>query len=167
MAFRVLRETRGGRTKGLAQVGTTVPGLGGALAANVHGRGLRSAPIVADVEAITLVGPGGEERRCSRQENVDLFRSAIGGYGLFGVVATVTLRLARRCKLVRRVRELEAGGAIEALEDAAAEAREEALEALLGDDSLAQVLLPEPGASQEEGLLVLDRAEAQRPLYQS
>lgn len=48
--------------------------LGGALSANVHGRGLRLPPIIADVEAFTLVDPNAEVRRCSRTENVELFR---------------------------------------------------------------------------------------------
>jgi FAD/FMN-containing dehydrogenase len=49
----------------------------------------------------------GEIRQCSRAENADLFRHAIGGYGLFGVIASVKLRLARRRKL-QRVVELRA-----------------------------------------------------------
>jgi FAD/FMN-containing dehydrogenase len=77
--------------------------LGGALAANVHGRGLQLQPIVDDVEAFTLIDAHGESRRCSRAENPDLFRLAIGGYGLFGIIADVTLRLAPRLKLERRV----------------------------------------------------------------
>jgi FAD/FMN-containing dehydrogenase len=39
----------------------------------------------------------------SRSENAELFRLAIGGYGLFGVIAAVTLRLAPRRKLERVV----------------------------------------------------------------
>jgi FAD/FMN-containing dehydrogenase len=77
--------------------------LGGALAANIHGRGLRFPPIVADVESFWLVDAEGEERRCSRTENAELFRLAIGGYGLFGVMTSVTLRLAPRRKLQRVV----------------------------------------------------------------
>jgi FAD/FMN-containing dehydrogenase len=77
--------------------------LGGALAANIHGRGLRLPPIVGDVEAFTLVGPDGAARRCARDENADLFRLAIGGYGLFGVIADVTLRLAPRVPVRRSV----------------------------------------------------------------
>lgn len=90
------------------QTGADRLSLGGALAANVHGRGLAFKPIVQDVEAFTLVGPDGVSRRCSRNENVELFRLAIGGYGLFGVVADVTLRLARRRKLRRLVELVEA-----------------------------------------------------------
>lgn len=77
--------------------------LGGSLAANVHGRGLRLPPIVGDVESFTLIGPDATARTCSRVENVDLFRLAIGGYGLFGVIADVTLRLAPRVPVKRSV----------------------------------------------------------------
>lgn len=77
--------------------------LGGALAANVHGRGLGLAPIVQDVEAFTLMDAQGELRRCSRTESPELFRLAIGGYGLFGVITSVELRLMRRTKLERIV----------------------------------------------------------------
>ncbi len=80
--------------------------LGGALSANVHGRGLRLPPIVSDVEAFTLLDAQGEARRCSRTENAELFALAIGGYGLFGIIADVTLRLMRRVKVERRVEVL-------------------------------------------------------------
>ncbi len=77
--------------------------IGGALAANVHGRGLHYAPMVADVEAFTLVDAEGELRRCSRSDNPELFSLAIGGYGLFGAIASVRLRLAPRRKIERVV----------------------------------------------------------------
>jgi FAD/FMN-containing dehydrogenase len=79
--------------------------LGGSLAANIHSRGLALRPIIQDVEAFTLVTPVGELRRCSREENPELFSLVIGGYGLFGVVYSVTLRLWPRRK-VRRVVEV-------------------------------------------------------------
>ena len=40
----------------------------------------------------------GELHTCSRTENAELFRLAIGGYGLFGVVTRVRLRLMPRTK---------------------------------------------------------------------
>ena len=85
------------------QTGADRLSLGGALAANVHGRGLRMPPIVGDVEAFTLVDAAGEVRRCSRTEHADWFRLAIGGYGMFGVIAEVTLRLMPRVPVERRV----------------------------------------------------------------
>jgi FAD/FMN-containing dehydrogenase len=81
--------------------------IGGALAANVHGRGLGFKPIIADVESFRLVDANGEVRTCSRRENTELFRLAIGGYGLFGVIASVTLRLGRRQKVERVVEVLD------------------------------------------------------------
>jgi FAD/FMN-containing dehydrogenase len=87
------------------QTGADALSIGGCLSANVHGRGLDLPPFVSEVESFTLVDAHGERRRCSRTENADLFRLAIGGYGLFGAIATVTLRLAPRRKL-RRVVEI-------------------------------------------------------------
>jgi FAD/FMN-containing dehydrogenase len=77
--------------------------LGGALAANIHGRGLRMTPIIGDVEAFTLVDARGGILRCSRSENPGLFRHAIGGYGCFGVITSVQLRLSPRRTVERRV----------------------------------------------------------------
>ena len=90
------------------QTGADRLSIGGALAANAHGRGLKYPPIVGDIAAFTLVGPDGVVRRCSRTENPELFRAAIGGYGLFGVVTTVRLRLTRRHKVQRVVEVLNA-----------------------------------------------------------
>jgi FAD/FMN-containing dehydrogenase len=85
------------------QTGADRLSLGGALSANIHGRGLRYPPIVSDVEAFTLVDARGDVLRCSRRENPELFRLVIGGYGLFGIIADVTLRLVPRVKVMRRV----------------------------------------------------------------
>jgi FAD/FMN-containing dehydrogenase len=90
--------------------------IGGAVAANIHGRGLRMKPFIGDVEALTLVTATGELVRCSRGENAELFRLAVGGYGLFGIVATVTLRLTPRRKLRRAVEVLHADGLVAAFE---------------------------------------------------
>ncbi len=85
------------------QTGADRLSIGGALSANIHGRGLALPPFIADIEAFTLIDATGALRRCSREENWELFRLAVGGYGLFGLVATVTLRLAPRRKLRREV----------------------------------------------------------------
>jgi FAD/FMN-containing dehydrogenase len=89
------------------QTGADRLSLGGALSANVHGRGLRYKPIIADVESFVLITADGEARTCSRRENHELFRLAIGGYGLFGVIASVKLRLAPRKKIERVVEVLD------------------------------------------------------------
>ena len=80
--------------------------LGGALASNIHGRGLIMKPIIDDIESFKIITANGEILECSRAENYELFRAAIGGYGLFGVIVSVKLRLMKRRKL-RRVVEIE------------------------------------------------------------
>jgi FAD/FMN-containing dehydrogenase len=85
------------------QTGADRLSIGGAVAANVHGRGLTLRPFVADVESLTLIDGTGQRRQCRRTENVELFRLVCGGYGLFGFVDTVTLRLVPRHKVRRAV----------------------------------------------------------------
>jgi FAD/FMN-containing dehydrogenase len=77
--------------------------IGGALSANVHGRGLKMKPFISDVESFVLIDARGNTRTCSRTENAEFFRLAIGGYGLFGAISTVKLRLIPRQKIQRVV----------------------------------------------------------------
>jgi FAD/FMN-containing dehydrogenase len=77
--------------------------LGGAVAANIHGRGLSYAPFVQDLESMEVVLADGSVVACSRTVNADLFRLIVGGYGLFGVVTSVKLRLVPRQKVERVV----------------------------------------------------------------
>jgi FAD/FMN-containing dehydrogenase len=89
------------------QTGADQLSIGGAVAANIHGRGLRLQPFAADIESLLLLDADGIPQRCSRAVNRELFSLAIGGYGLFGVVAEVVLRLTRRTKLERIVIETD------------------------------------------------------------
>src|SRR5688572_14694675 len=102
---RAVSRVEGPHQWGIAQKQTGADRLtiGGALAANVHGRGLTMKPFVNDVESFVLVDARGNARTCSRTENAELFRLAIGGYGLFGVISTVKLRLVPRRKIQRVV----------------------------------------------------------------
>ena len=100
------REQRGQRTAWAIrekQTGVDRVTLAGSLASNIHGRGLRFPPIIGDVESFVLVDAMGQVKTCSRRENPELFALAIGGYGLFGIIAQVTLRLVPRTKLERVV----------------------------------------------------------------
>lgn len=96
------------------QTGADRLALGGALSANAHGRGLALRPMAGDVESFTIVDGRGHRRRASRNVNRELFSLAIGGYGLFGVIDTVALRLARRRTLERVVEVRHAEGLHEA-----------------------------------------------------
>ncbi len=89
------------------QTGADELSIGGALSANAHGRGLRFKPMIDDVEAFTLMNADGRTLTCSRAENSELFSLAIGGYGLFGVITSVQIRLVRRRKMQRKVKVIE------------------------------------------------------------
>ena len=99
------------------QTGADRLSLAGALACNAHGRGLTLGPIIQQVESFDLLDVRGNVRTCSRQENADLFRLAIGGYGLFGVITRVRLRLRPRVKVRRVVVLAETRGISERFEE--------------------------------------------------
>jgi FAD/FMN-containing dehydrogenase len=91
--------------------------IGGCLSANIHGRGLALPPFINDVESFKLVTPRGNLMHCSREENQELFRLAIGGYGLFGFIYSARIRLVPRRKLERVVEVRDIGGLAGAFED--------------------------------------------------
>jgi FAD/FMN-containing dehydrogenase len=99
------------------QTGADRLSLAGALACNAHGRGLALKPIVDQVESFDLLDAAGSVRRCSRERNRELFALAIGGYGLFGLMLRIRLRLRRRTKVRRVVVRARTAGIIEAFEN--------------------------------------------------
>ena len=98
------------------QTGADEMTLGGALSSNIHGRVLGRRPLVADIEAFYLTDAKGERVLCSRESNPELFALAIGGYGLFGFVDSIKLRLEPRTQMVRRVAEVQTEDVIPVLE---------------------------------------------------
>ena len=103
----LIRPDGGRPTWGIRQKQTGADRLtvGGAVAANIHGRCLAAAPFINDLESLEIVTGNGDVVTCSRTTNPELFRHAVGGYGLFGVVTAATLRLVPR-QQVERVVEL-------------------------------------------------------------
>jgi decaprenylphospho-beta-D-ribofuranose 2-oxidase len=71
--------------------------VGGSLAANAHGRDTRFPILVDSVLGFRILMADGSVKSVSRAENPDLFRNAIGGYGLFGVMLEVDLELVDDC----------------------------------------------------------------------
>ena len=98
------------------QTGADELTLGGALASNIHGRSLTKPPIISDIESFTLLTADEQLVTCSRDENAELFKLVIGGYGLFGIVNTIKLRLGKRIKLKRVVEVITAADLIAAVE---------------------------------------------------
>lgn len=67
--------------------------VGGSLSVNVHESDPNYGPLVETVESFRLLLANGTIVNVSRTENADLFSLVIGGYGLFGVILDVTLRV--------------------------------------------------------------------------
>lgn len=103
------------------QTGADLLTLGGSVAANIHGRGLLMGPFADDIEDLTLVNARAEVVRCSREKHRELFSLVIGGYGLFGVVVSATIRLAPRRSLRRIVNIIDIDDAVAAAYRRAAE----------------------------------------------
>ena len=69
--------------------------IGGSLSVNCHGWQPNHAPIASTVESFRLMKDDGSIVQCSRTENRELFSLVLGGYGLFGVILDVKLRVVR------------------------------------------------------------------------
>lgn len=68
--------------------------VGGTLSANAHGRDLDVTQVVEVVQRFRLLLADGRILEVSRDSNPELFSLVIGGYGLYGVILDVTLRVA-------------------------------------------------------------------------
>jgi len=97
------------------QTGVDAVTLGGSIAANAHGRGLAMQPLGDAIEELTLVDARGDVVVCNRSQHAELFSLAIGGYGLFGIVYSATLRLAPRMLLQREVDVIDLDDAMNAV----------------------------------------------------
>src|SRR5262249_16593648 len=69
--------------------------VGGTLSANAHGRDVDVTQVVEVVDSFRLMLADGSVWNVSRDENPELFSLVIGGYGLYGVILDVTLRVTR------------------------------------------------------------------------
>jgi FAD/FMN-containing dehydrogenase len=67
--------------------------VGGSISVNCHGWQFDRPPIASTVESFRLMKADGSIVTCSRYENADLFSLVLGGYGLFGVILDVELRV--------------------------------------------------------------------------
>jgi FAD/FMN-containing dehydrogenase len=108
-----------GQTQGWAirqkQTGVDAVTLGGSISANAHGRGLLMQPIGDDIEDLTIIDACGDVVVCSRTQNPELFSLVIGGYGLFGVIYSATLRLSPRQRVTRVVDIIDLDDAMNAV----------------------------------------------------
>ncbi|SFL95599.1 D-arabinono-1,4-lactone oxidase [Marinobacter zhejiangensis] len=75
--------------------------LAGSLATATHGTGANLQCLSASIEALSLVTASGDQVRCSRDHNRELFDAARVGLGSLGVVTDVTLQNTRPYRLKR------------------------------------------------------------------
>jgi FAD/FMN-containing dehydrogenase len=73
--------------------GTKFVTLGGAIAADVHGKNHHCDGTIGNfVLDLKLLTPAGEILTCSPAENADVFRATLGGMGLTGMILSARLR---------------------------------------------------------------------------
>lgn len=96
----IAAELRPGEPRAAAVARGTLPSVAESLACNAPGPD--GQPAVAHVQSLTLVTPEGELRRLSRQRDTELFSLVIGGFGLFGVLYSVTLRMESLSRAVEK-----------------------------------------------------------------
>ena len=77
--------------------------VGGSISANIHGRDIHNSLIIDSVESFRLLMSSGKIINVNRDENLELFRLVIGGYGLFGVIMDVTVSLCENSILQKKV----------------------------------------------------------------
>jgi FAD/FMN-containing dehydrogenase len=79
--------------------------IGGTLSVNAHGWPVPFGPFGSTVRRFRIMLADGSVLTCSSTENAELFRLAVGGYGLFGIVIDAELAMAEN-SLLTRVSEL-------------------------------------------------------------
>ena len=68
-------------------------GVGSTFCVNAHGWPVPYGPFGSTVKAVRMVLADGTLLRCSREENPELFRLAMGGYGLFGIIVDLEVEM--------------------------------------------------------------------------
>lgn len=80
----------------LVTPGTKFVSLGGALAADVHGKNHHlDGSFRACVQWLDLMDGAGQVHRCSLDDNTELFQRTLGGMGLTGIILRAQIRLQR------------------------------------------------------------------------
>lgn len=76
--------------------GTMYTTLGGSAAMNIHGKNnFRAGAFGEHIRSLDLLLADGSTRRCTPQQEPELFHAAIGGFGMLGVITALTLDLKR------------------------------------------------------------------------
>ncbi len=93
---------------------STMPGIdvlsvGGTVSVNAHGLDFRAGSLSSTIRSLRVMLADGTVHRVDRKHRPELFRSVIGGYGLFGVVLDVELDLVESEMYQLRSRVIDSG----------------------------------------------------------
>lgn len=91
----------------LSMQGPNVFTVGGSMSVNAHGWDMRHGPVAASVEWFRLLLSDGSIKLCTREENSELFHQVLGGYGLFGVILDVGLRVTDNAGYVAKISNMD------------------------------------------------------------
>ncbi|MEI8134020.1 MAG: FAD-binding oxidoreductase [bacterium] len=76
--------------------GTMYPTVGGCIGMNIHGKNnFKVGPFGDHVVSFTMVLVSGEIINVSRESDAELFHAVIGGFGMFGIVVSITLQMKK------------------------------------------------------------------------
>ena len=87
--------------------------VGGAVSVNAHGRYVGNGPVAGSVRALQLVLADGRVVEASRQQNAELFRAAVGGYGALAAITEVELDLVDNTRIEREVQAVPLTGYVD------------------------------------------------------
>lgn len=74
-----------------AMQSTDIFSVGGSISVNAHGMDHQAGAVMSSLRSVRVMLAGGRVITASRDENLELFRHVVGGYGLFGVILSATL----------------------------------------------------------------------------
>ncbi len=76
-----------------AMQSTDIFSVGGSVSVNAHGMDHQAGAIAGSIRRLELMLADGSIVACSHDENGELFRHVVGGYGLFGVILSAELEI--------------------------------------------------------------------------
>jgi FAD/FMN-containing dehydrogenase len=74
-----------------AMQSTDIFSVGGSISVNAHGMDHHAGAIMDSIRSLRIMLADGRIATASREENADLFRLVVGGYGLFGIILSADL----------------------------------------------------------------------------
>jgi FAD/FMN-containing dehydrogenase len=77
--------------------------IGGSLGVNAHGRDITYGSVINGILSIEILLADGTIVTADRTKNNDLFKAAIGGYGLLGIITQATISLTENIPIERKL----------------------------------------------------------------